>query len=144
MSKFEIEAGLPADQVKLLKGLATKIDALLAALGKKPGKPATEDAADDDLADDLGDGEEEAEDGDGDGEEEAEDGDGEEEADEEEAKATRADVQAALRAYAAKTNKATALALMKKIGGTDALTKLKEVKFQAVIDAANKAAKAKK
>ena len=133
MSKFEIEAGLPADQVKLLKGLATKIDALLAALGKKPGKPATEDAADDDLADDLGDGEEEAE-----------DGDGEEEADEEEAKATRADVQAALRAYAAKTNKATALALMKKIGGTDALTKLKEVKFQAVIDAANKAAKAKK
>lgn len=54
---------------------------------------------------------------------------------------TQSDVQIALRAYASASSKAAAVKLMKEKGGTDALSKLKESKYQTVIDAAKAATK---
>lgn len=124
---IEIKAALADDDRKLLKSV-------LAALTKAGGKTATaKDSADD------SDGEEDSE-----TEEEADfEGDGETEAEE---KPERSDVHAALKTYAnAIGSQAKAIELMKKHGGTEKLSALKEDKFAAVIDAAKKAtAKAKK
>lgn len=132
---------LSDDDRALLRAVTTAV----AALKGKPGKGAAAEAEDTGDGDgESGDGESgDGESGDGDGEsgdgDDFETGDAEGETD---AKPTRDDVRAALAAYANAPgkSKAGAIKLMEKIGGSNALSKLKEAKFAAVIEAAKKAA----
>lgn len=127
------------DEDKDILGALAK--AIAIALGTKPakGKAAEED---DDNGDDT--------DGDNGDDTDGDDADGDAfDADDDDAgeddKPTRDNVRDALRAAAkALKSQDKAVALMKKVGGTDALSKLKEAKFAAVIAAANKAVKAAK
>ena len=156
MSKITIEVRLSDEDRSLLASVQTAAAAISGkAAPKAPkntapkGKPSAETDEFDDGVDGDATGEADAEAGEGDGEGSGDaddfgegDGDGE-------ATATKADVQAALREYATApgSSKAAAIKLMKEKGGSDALSKLKEGKYQAVIDAAKaatKKAKAKK
>jgi len=132
MPKIEIEVRLSDEDRALMNAVKSVATKVAATAGGKKAKPA---AADD--ADDF----ENTEEGDGETEEEGEDeGDGE---GEEDTGPSRDDVRDALRAYARVASQADAIKLMKEKGGSDALSKLKEAKFVAVIAAAKKATAAK-
>lgn len=150
MSKIVIEVKLSDEDRALLTGVQNAAKAISKAGGVKPGKtPPAPKAEDEDGLDadagegDAGEGDEggEGEDGAGEGEAGGDDDFGADEGDGEPKAATRADVQAALRAYATVSSKADAIKLMKEKGGVDALSKLKDAKFKVVIDAATAAAK---
>lgn len=135
------------DESKALLAAHTK--ALLASAGGKAppagktppagkGKtPPADDFSDDTSGDDTGD--DTGGEGDGEGGDDFALGEGEEET-----TYTNADVQKCLRELATLTDKNAAVKILKAKGGTSELSKLKEDKFAAVIDAVNAAIKAAK
>lgn len=123
MPKIEIEVKLSDEDRALLASVTDAAKAL------KTGGNAEGDGTEDDLGGD----------GSGDG------GDGGDDFGDPEPEVTRDQVQSALRSYATVASKADAMAVLKKHGKVDALSKLKEESFAVVIKAANlAAAKAKK
>jgi len=119
------------DVDKIANAVAAKIKGALS--GKKPAAAAEDDTDNDADADnfdtDTGDG-----DTDGDGDTGDTDADAADEP-------TREDVRAALSVVSKKHGQDKAMALLKKFGGVAGLSKLKDEKFQAVIDAAKKLSK---
>lgn len=123
MTKIEIEVKLSDEDRGLLSAVATGLKGSTATAGKPgKGKPAADE-------DDFGDTGTGGDDDFGDTEKTYE----------------KSDVQEALRAFAAVSSKADAIKLMNKYGGSDALSKLEEAKYGAVVKAAEAAtAKASK
>lgn len=142
-----IKVSLDDESKALLKAHTTAL--LASAGGKAPpagktppagkGKtPPADDFSDDTSGDDTG-GDDTGGEGDGEGGDDFALGEGEEET-----TYTNADVQKCLRELATLTDKNAAVKILKAKGGTSELSKLKEDKFAAVIDAVNAAIKAAK
>lgn len=144
-TKIEIVVKLDDEDRKLLTAVNTNLtkavgkaaptDPKTAAKAKKEADAAAKAAADAGDDDFDADADADADAGEGEAEDSFEGGESEEEP------KTRADVHTALKAYATAASQADAIALMKKTGGTDSLSKLKEDKFAAVITACEAAAK---
>ena len=121
------------DVDKIANAVAVKIKG---ALGK--AKPAAADEAHADTDGDADNVDTDTGDTDGDTDGDGDTGDTDADAADE---PTREDVRAALSVVSKKHGQDKAMALLKKFGGVAGLSKLKDEKFQAVIDAAKKLSK---